>query len=296
MEETATLDQDRRAEPAGIDSNDTLTKCVAPLAGAHPGLSGLLPLREGREAFAARALLADAADRTIDVQYYIWRNDMSGTLLLDSLRRAADRGVKVRLLLDDINTWGMDSWLAALDAHPHIEVRLFNPFKHRRFRIIDYLTRFGRVNHRMHNKSFTADGQVTIIGGRNVGNEYFDAGNDVLFVDLDVLAVGPVVQDVTCDFEKYWTSSPAVRVSRFLPAAGADAIERMAKAAEEVRSSEPAIAYIQAIEQTMVMKGLLGGDLAMEWAKTTMLSDDPRKALDRAPIDKLLWPRLRNAL
>ena len=113
MDQTATLNP---IETAGPEATDTLAKCVAPVAAAHPGMSGLLPLREGREAFAARALLADTAERTLDVQYYIWRNDMSGTLLLDSLRRAADRGVKVRLLFDDINTSGLDGLLAALDA------------------------------------------------------------------------------------------------------------------------------------------------------------------------------------
>src|SRR6266480_7946291 len=98
------------------------------IAGAHPGKSGVFALPEGPDAFAARALLAAAAERTLDVQYYIWHNDTTGHLLIDALRCAADRGVRVRLLLDDNNTAGQDSLLAALDAHPHIEVRLFNPF------------------------------------------------------------------------------------------------------------------------------------------------------------------------
>src|SRR2546422_7113931 len=143
---------------------------------AHPGQSGVFALQEGLDAFAARVLLAGAAEHTLDVQYYIWHHDMSGTLLLEALHRAADRGVRVRLLLDDNNTTGLDPWIAALDAHPNIEVRLFNPFKHRRWRVLDYLVDFARVNRRMHNKSFTADGQATIIGGPKVGGEYFGAG------------------------------------------------------------------------------------------------------------------------
>src|SRR5690349_17741844 len=124
----------------------TLASACLPLARQHPGLSGIVPLREGGDAFAARALLVDAAERTLDVQYYIWHNDISGTLLLDALRRAADRGVRVRFLLDDNNTAGQDELLAALAAHPGIEVRLFNPFRRRRARWLDYLTDFSRLN------------------------------------------------------------------------------------------------------------------------------------------------------
>src|SRR5438874_4495800 len=201
---------------------------------AHPGQSGVFALQEGLDAFAARVLLAGAAEHTLDVQYYIWHHDMSGTLLLEALHRAADRGVRVRLLLDDNNTAGLDHWIAALDAHPNIEVRLFNPFRHRRWRIVDYLTDFGRVNRRMHNKSFTADNQVTIIGGRNVGDEYFGAGRDVLFVDLDVLAIGPVVNDVANDFERYWENESSWPLRRILPAAGPEALSDVAATAGAV--------------------------------------------------------------
>jgi phosphatidylserine/phosphatidylglycerophosphate/cardiolipin synthase-like enzyme len=137
-----------------------------------------------------RALLAGTAERTLDVQYYIWHWDMTGILLLEALHASADRGVRVRLLLDDNNISSeLDARLMALDAHPNIEVRLFNPFMIRKPRLIGYITDFSRLNRRMHNKSFTADNQVTIIGGRNVGDEYFGAADDVLFADLDVMAV-----------------------------------------------------------------------------------------------------------
>jgi putative cardiolipin synthase len=124
-------------------------------------------LAHGRDALAARKLLASAAERTLDVQYYIWHNDVSGTLLFETLRRAADRGVLVRLLLDDNNSAGLDGILAVLDAHAHIEVRLFNPFFGPQWRASGYLCEFARLNRRMHNKAFIADNQVTIIGGRN---------------------------------------------------------------------------------------------------------------------------------
>src|SRR3954466_8207968 len=149
---------------------------LLPLLGAHPGESGVFALRDGRDAFAARALLADAAQRTLDVRYYIWHADLSGTLLFAAVRRAADRGVQVRILLDDNQTSGLDAVLGALQAHPNIQIRLFNPFRVRRPRVLGFLTDFARLNRRMHNKSFTVDDQVTIVGGRNVGDEYFDAG------------------------------------------------------------------------------------------------------------------------
>src|SRR5256884_9793234 len=169
---------------------------------AHPGQSGVFALQEGLDAFAARVLLAGAAEHTLDVQYYIWHHDMSGTLLLEALHRAADRGVRVRLLLDDNNTTGLDPWIAALDAHPNIEVRLFNPFKHRRWRVLDYLFDFARGNRRMHNKSFTADGQATIIGGRNVGEEDFGAGQGISVVDPDVVALAAVGAEGNRAFER----------------------------------------------------------------------------------------------
>ena len=188
----------RTTSQAILDTGNTrLGRAVMPMVAAHPPYSGVYPLRDAREAFAARALLAQAAEKTLDVQYYIWHKDISGTLLLNALHAAADRGVRVRLLLDDNNTSGLDETLSALDSHPNIEIRLFNPFAIRKPRALGYLTDFRRLNRRMHNKSFTADNQVSIVGGRNVGDEYFGATDAVLFADLDVMAAGPVVREVS---------------------------------------------------------------------------------------------------
>jgi putative cardiolipin synthase len=196
---------ENRSTSAGLLDTDTtqLGRALSPRVDAHPGRSGIYPLPDARDAFAARVLLAQAAERTLDAQYYIWHDDMTGTLLFEALHAAADRGVRVRLLLDDNRTSGLDTTLAALDAHPNIEVRLFNPFVIRQPRVIGFITDFSRANRRMHNKSFTADNQVTIIGGRNVGDEYFGATEGFVFVDLDVMAVGPVVKDVSRDFDRY---------------------------------------------------------------------------------------------
>ncbi|SFB80615.1 Phosphatidylserine/phosphatidylglycerophosphate/cardiolipin synthase [Polaromonas sp. OV174] len=282
---------------AGLDTADTrLGKAIAPHAQAHPGLAGVIPLGNGRDAFASRALLADAAQRTLDVQYYIWRNDMSGRLLFEALHRAADRGVRVRLLLDDNNTSGLDPILAALDAHPHIEVRLFNPFVNRRWRALGYLNDFSRLNRRMHNKSFTADNLASIIGGRNVGDEYFDAGQDLLFVDLDVLAVGPVVSEVSRDFDRYWSSPSAYPVSSLLASVDPATVAGVTTAAALVERNPAARAYVEALAKSPFVRDLLAGSLPFEWAPTRLVSDDPAKGLGQAPEHSLLLPRLKEIL
>jgi len=279
------------------DPLDTrLARACAPLVQAHPGRSGVVALPDGRDAFAARALLADAAERTLDVRYYIWHRDMSGTLLCAALRRAAERSVRVRLLLDDNNTAGLDAVLAALDAHPNIEVRLFNPFKVRRWRLLGYLTDFQRLNRRMHNKSFTADNQATIIGGRNVGDEYFDAGQAPWFVDLDVLAIGPVVTEVSRDFDRYWASASAIPAARVLPRATSASLAAVAAEAGRVEHDPAAAAYIEALASSPFVRDLLTRRLTFDWSPTRMVSDDPAKGLGRAPEDALLWHRLTESI
>lgn len=256
-------------------------KTVTTLAAAHPELSGIYPLANPQEAFAVRTMLADAAERTLDVQYYIWRNDLTGSLLLNSLRRAADRGVRVRFLLDDSSNVGFDETLAALDAHENIEVRLVNPLAIRFPRWINFIVDFSRVNRRMHNKSFTADNQATIIGGRNVGDEYFGATNNILFSDLDVLAVGPVVQDVSTDFDLYWNSESAYPVSLLLPEADSEqtlALEHRINAMTTGRQAED---FIDAMQKSDLISELLKGTIALEWAPTQMLSDPPGKILGK---------------
>ena len=277
------------------DTVDThLGRVVAPLSRAHPGKSGVVALPQGIDAFAARARLADVAERSLDVQYYIWHNDMSGKLLFDGLRRAADRGVRVRLLLDDNNTAGMDELLAELSMHRNIEVRLYNPFASRDWRVLGYLTDFERLNRRMHNKSFTADNQVTIVGGRNVGDEYFGAGNDVQFIDLDVMVVGDVVHRVSEDFDRYWASDSAYPAERVLsPARPSDAAS--GPAADDPQAALSA-AYLEAIRRQPLVREMVEQRLNFEWAIVRLVSDDPSKGDGEAREDQLLWPRLKRIL
>ena len=265
-----------------------LGRAVAPAVAAHPGLSGIHPLNDARDAFAARVLLADVAERSLDIQYYIWHGDLSGRLLFAAVRDAAERGVRVRLLLDDNNTSGLDPALAALDAHPNIEVRLFNPFPMRGARMLGYLTDFSRLNRRMHNKSFTADNQVTIVGGRNVGDEYFGATDDVVFSDLDVIAAGPAVQEVSAEFDRYWSSESAYPVARLLPPADDAARAAFADALARHRAAPESAGYIDAVRESDIVQALLAGRLSQEWATARLVSDDPAKGLDRAGAEGLL--------
>jgi putative cardiolipin synthase len=284
----------RTSSAAMTDTGSTrLGKAVAPLLGAHPDLSGIHILRDARNAFAARYRLASVAERTLDVQYYIWRNDQSGTLLMKALVDAADRGVRVRLLLDDNNTSDLDTLLAAIDEHQRIEVRLFNPFAIRRPRAIGHLTEFPRLNRRMHNKSFTADNQVTIIGGRNVGDEYFGATDGVLFADLDVIAIGPVVSAVSNDFDRYWASDSSYPADRLLPAVDSATIAEISAARQRVERDAASVAYMEALRKSVFVRELVAGALSFEWAVTRLISDPPAKALGRASQDDLLMQKFR---
>ncbi|KAA2215254.1 phospholipase D family protein [Pseudoroseomonas oryzae] len=276
--------------------NTPLGQAVAGLSARHPGLTGIHALAEARDAFAARVLLARAARKTLDVQYYIWHGDLTGTLLLDELRAAAERGVRVRLLLDDNGTSGLDARLAALHAHPGIEVRLFNPFAVRHPKWIGFLTDFSRANRRMHNKSFTADSQATIVGGRNVGDEYFGAAEGALFADLDVLAIGAVVPEVAADFDRYWASLSSYPVDLILPPPDREQLPALRAAAEEVTQSPAALRYVGAIRDLPSIRQLLDGELALEWAPVRMVSDDPAKGLGRAAPEGLLTSQLAEIL
>ena len=266
-----------------------LGRTIGPVAQAHPGKSGIVALARGLDAFAARAALADAAERSLDIQSYIWHDDIAGGLLFDALRRAADRGVRVRLLLDDNNTVGMDAVLAELVSHRNLEVRLFNPFRMRRWRVLGYLTDFSRLNRRMHNKSFTVDDQVTIIGGRNIGDEYLGAGEEVQFVDLDVMAIGDVVHAVTRDFERYW-SCPAAHPAEHVLRTGRP--RRATRERGTHGSRRDATDYLEALAADPFVRELLDGRLPLDWVDVRVVSDDPSKIQGRAKQSELLLSRL----
>ncbi len=288
----------RIASTALSDTAGTrLGKAAASSLAANPGKTGIHPLAMGHDAFAARILLAASADKSLDVQYYIWNADQVGSLMFEALWQAAERGVRVRLLLDDMNTGGLDSIIATLDAHPNIEVRLYNPFLQRGSRWVGFLSDFTRLNRRMHNKSFTADNQVSVVGGRNVGNEYFDAGSGIVFADFDVMAVGPAVLEVSRTFDLFWNSASAYPAALIVGAARAggegELKERFATVAKDPESR----AFIEAVRTTRLLNDLLEGRLSLEWTRAQLLSDDPAKTLATTEQpDVLLFPKLVRAM
>ncbi len=197
------------------ESQTALDAAIAPLEAAHPGQTGLLLLTSNHGAFAARYETARLAGRSLDLQYYFWKADLTGRLLCWELIRAADRGVRVRLLIDDINSVGFDSTYLALDSHRNIDVRLFNPSRSRASALrrgIELMLKYFTATRRMHNKCWIADGRIAIIGGRNIGDEYFDAAKNSNFRDIDLFAVGQAVRGAETVFDSYWNSDAALPV------------------------------------------------------------------------------------
>lgn len=188
-------------------------------AAEHPKLSGFHLLIDGESALSTRLAMIDSSVNSIDAQYYIWHNDATGRLLLSHLLDAAERGVRVRLLIDDIHSGEDRSLLQALDAHPRIEIRLFNPANNGSrglgwvSRGLEFVLSYDRLNHRMHNKVLITDGNQAVVGGRNIGNEYFDRNGEKNFRDLDVLLAGPAALRFGKIFDRYWAADPAIPVN-----------------------------------------------------------------------------------
>jgi putative cardiolipin synthase len=284
-------DPGRVASSSAPMPDTTIGRGVAALSQA-PGRSGIWGLPNPIDAFATRVLMVRAAERTLDLQYYIWNPDLAGTLLLDEVRKAADRGVRVRLLLDDDGTSGMDDYLRALDAHPNVEVRLFNPFAMRTGKMLGYLGDFSRLNRRMHNKSMTADGFASIVGGRNIGDRYFDSDPRIAFVDFDVLAIGKAPADVGREFDLFWNSEHARSAASILgPAKPGDA-QQFSRSLAAVKASPEAKRYLRAVEQSAVIRSLVAGTLAFEWVPVTLIHDSPDKTAGKSTEAQLLLTQL----
>ena len=278
------------------EANKTkLGLAIAAGAAANLELSGIYTLGDSRNAFASRILLAESAEKSLDIQYYIWRKDITGTLLLKALLDAANRGVRVRLLLDDMNDNALEPLLLALHSHNNAQVRLFNPFTYRRLRIIDYITSFPRVNRRMHNKSFTVDNTVTIVGGRNIGDEYFGASDDLMFTDVDVLAIGPIVAKVSTDFDRYWASESAYPLNEVVIKAAADS-QLLIDAAEQVKTSAKAANFFEALQNNTSINALMQQDLSIIWAPTYLISDDPAKGVAKSEPEASVSARLSKVI
>ena len=251
------------------------------LAGT-PGQSGFHLLVSGQEAFLARAALAESAERTLDLQYYIIGEDATATLLLYRALRAAQRGVRVRLLIDDLYAVGRDFDFATFAVHPNVQVRVFNPFLRRGplgvSRLYEFIADSARLNRRMHNKLWIADNAAAVIGGRNLGDAYFNVGGENDFADLDVLAAGPVVAEVSRSFDAYWNSEWAVPIAAFLgePPAGAQldrVLSQMTAQAERFRETE----YARTLRATELGRMVRDGQFPLVAARASALYDEPTK-------------------
>jgi putative cardiolipin synthase len=259
------------------DTSDTaLGQAVGKLTEDKDSMSGFSPLSDGLDAFAARAAFARLAEKTIDVQYYIWHDDDVGDLLAVELVKAAERGVRVRVLLDDMGLGASDEGLVAVDAHPNIEIRLFNPRINRAWRTVESLFSFARINRRMHNKSFTVDSQASIVGGRNVGNEYYDADPEVNFNDFDVLALGPVAREVSASFDKYWNSEFAIPVTEIIEQ-GSQPIETVVTEFLEYEVKLKDSPYLLAVRDSAFVENVKNNTLPLYWGEAHVLYDDPEK-------------------
>ena len=254
----------------------TLGQAVQRWLDTKPRRAGLYRLDSGQDALGARIGLIERAEKSIDVQSYLIKDDISGNLVALHLAAAADRGVRVRLLMDDALTDEVDSGLLSLDEHDNIEVRVFNPFPRRRSRFVSLLANFNILNRRMHNKSFTVDNQVTIVGGRNIADEYYRTGGATEFIDEDLLAIGPPVDDVSDGFDEYWNSPEAIPMAAF---------DKMVAHSNVTESVEAARKYVDEHRNTAFLKGvdgrliedLIAGKLSLVSADAEVVQDRPEK-------------------
>jgi putative cardiolipin synthase len=257
-----------------------LGRRVAKDAAQRPGQSGLGIMPYGHLAFTARIALADLAQRSIDVQYYLWEADATGSILAERLARAAERGVRVRVLVDDANLQDQDAALASFSAHPNIEIRLFNPFAQRTAKAVDFFTDFPRVNHRMHNKLMVVDNAVAIVGGRNMSDPYFGVNATQNFRDLDVVAVGPVVRELSQVYDRFWNGDWALPIAALVDRAyGTDDYAATARAVRDwiATSSYPWPLERDVAELEREMESHIR---AFVWAPARVLWDDPASIND----------------
>jgi putative cardiolipin synthase len=284
-------DVERTESHALTDTADTaLAKNVSAWTDSHEGKSGFYPLPTGLDALGARLALIDRAERSIDTQYFLIKKDLAGLVFSAKLIQAADRGVRVRFLLDDVFTTARDEALLLLDRHANIEIRLFNPVARGGIGMVNFLKDFERANRRMHNKSFTVDNQVTIVGGRNIADEYFQLKTDSEFVDFDMLAFGPVASGVSTTFDRYWNHPLSYPMSALKRDTGS--YEDLREEALRMINTTGREVYLRSID-TPLVKDLVDRKAMFYAAEAEVITDDPDKLLNEISMDqKILVTRM----
>jgi len=279
----------RTASAAFAHPEDTrLGRQFASAEREHEGYSAFRVISVGVDGFQLRMQLIDAAQRTLDLQYYIFRGDETGRMLTDGLQRAADRGVRVRVLVDDGDTVAGDEQILRLLAHPSVEVRIFNPFDYRGhsrlLRKLDFAFHAPRLNYRMHNKLLVADNAVALIGGRNIGNQYFQIDPESQFADDDVFTAGPIVSELSGTFDEFWNSDLAIP-AKALGRAGRPGTDMVARTEHESASRQSgarppkaaAIDYASLLKTGEPFAGIVSGRLPLVWAHAQVVYDSPDK-------------------
>lgn len=278
---TIPRDYPRQATSALTTYEDTrLGRKFSRLEAAHPDKSGFYLLSDGVDAFIARLMLMEAAQRTLDIQYYIYRFDVAGQIFSQKLLDAADRGVRVRLLLDDLEIEENAFNFAVLASHPNIQVRFFNPLVGRSvFGLLwSMLIDFERVNQRMHNKIFAVDNQLAIVGGRNIADDYFSVEPNQYFADLDLLAVGPIVREASVSFDEFWNSELSIPAQVMVrQEVTSKDLEDLTNQLEDHWTMHEAHAYRKRLRQAGFNQGGSINHLEFVWAPARIFYDTPDK-------------------
>jgi putative cardiolipin synthase len=297
--------------PAGIDApkvestalaqpeTTSLGKRFDARAKEHPGRSGFRLLVDGADSFAMRMRIAEKAERTLDVQYFALQQDDTGQLLLGALLAAADRGVRVRILLDDALGIDGDAKIRPLSAHPNVEIRVFNPYVTPQeltvLRGVEYLLQVGRLDYRMHNKLFVGDNSIAVTGGRNIGDEYFQASTALEFGDFDLAVVGPMVRELSHTFDLFWNDRLAIPVEAQPlgkpTAADLDACRAALAAHKQAMASS---VYLASLAKSDLLQDMLSGKRPVIWAKASLAYDSPDKAsaVNGDQPGRLMWRRV----
>ncbi|ACS50557.1 phospholipase D family protein [Bartonella grahamii] len=280
-----------------IQKDETkLDRIISQLAEEENGLGidkdALSLIISNLDAFCVRAIGAAEAGRSLDLMYYIWDDDLTGRLLLSEIVKAADRGVRVRLLLDDINAQARDPAYIALDKHPHIEVRVFNPGRSRKGglrRGLEIILRAITVTRRMHNKAFIVDGRIAFVGGRNLADSYFDAGEESHFRDLDLMLIGPSVKKVESIFDDFWNSAVVLPIHTLVIPKSASDLSYWRDKLQKFRDSKVAKVYLDYVKEHINFDCFIQTGRRLFLAdKVVVLSDPPEKALRKKASNWLM--------
>jgi len=279
-----------------VTGDSHFDRLLADWADAHGDKSGFFPLGQGMDALGARLRILEKAEKSVDLQYFLMKDDTAGRVMLQAMLQAADRGVRIRFLLDDIFTEAPDRNLMLINQHPNIEVRLFNPISRRGVQLLNFVGNFRQANRRMHNKSFTADKAVSIVGGRNIADEYFQLNETAVFSDFDVLAIGPIASEILRSFDAYWNFAFAIPIEQLSSEVPAGTLEQERALIDARAGATYARVYEKALQSSLLQE-LIAGQQSFFEAEARVLADDPEKLENEIGIEhKKLMAELNELL